>query len=120
MCIYLLKRCDFMDFKLVKIEVYIPEENIKELRTELNKIGALTIDGKYDNCMSAYPVRGSWRPLEGSNPFHGEVGEICEAEEFKVEFNCRKEIIKEAIEVIKKVHPYEVPVINVLPQFNIY
>lgn len=108
-----------MEFKLAKIEVYIPGENVRELRTELNKIGALTVDGKYDNCMSAYPVRGSWRPLEGANPFLGEVGEVCEAEEFKVEFNCKKELIREAVEVIKRVHPYEVPVINVLPQFTL-
>ncbi|QGU94681.1 divalent cation tolerance protein CutA [Clostridium bovifaecis] len=108
-----------MDFNLVKIEVFIPENYVEELRFELNKIGALTIDGKYDNCMSIYSVKGLWRPLEGSNPYLGEVGEICETEEFKVEFSCRREIIGEAVEVIKRVHPYETPVINVIPMMII-
>lgn len=113
--IYERKRGNSMDFNLLKIETFIPEEYVDELRFELNEIGALTIDGKYDNCMAIYPVRGSWRPIEGANPYLGEIGEICEAEEIKVEFSCRREIIGEAVEVIRRVHPYETPVINVIP-----
>ncbi len=104
-----------MNFTLVKIETFIPEEYIRKLREELNLIGALTIDGIYDNCMSYSKVRGSWRPLEGANPFNGEIGVLCEAEEMKVEFCCTTGVYKEATETIRKVHPYETPVINVLP-----
>jgi hypothetical protein len=104
-----------MDFKYIKLEVFIPEEFVKELRTELNKIGALTTDGKYDNCMAVSKVIGSWRPLEGANPFEGKIGEISEEEECKVEFTCRKEIVKDAVDVIRRVHPYEIPVINKIP-----
>ncbi len=104
-----------MNFTLVKIETFIPEEYIPTLREALNEIGALTVDGLYDYCMSISKVRGSWRPLEGANPFKGEMGEICEAEEMKVEFTCRKEILNPAVTAIKSVHPYEKPVINVIP-----
>lgn len=109
-----------MDFQLFKVETFIPEEYVNELRFELNKVGALTVDEKYDNCMSTSRVKGAWRPLEGTNPYLGEVGEICEAEEIKVEFTCKKEVIRKAIEVIKEVHPYEVPVINVIPVMTNY
>lgn len=104
-----------MEFSIFKIETSIPEEYLKRLRKSLNDIGALTIGGNYDNCMSVFKSIGSWRPLKGANPFKGEVGEICEEEEWKVEFCCKKELVKKAVEVIKKVHPYEVPVINILP-----
>lgn len=104
-----------MEFSIFKVETFIPEEYVKQLRESLNNIGALSIGGNYDNCMSVYKVMGSWRPLEGADPFEGKIGEICEAEECKVEFTCRREIIKEAVETIKKVHPYEVPVVNVIP-----
>ncbi|ARC83920.1 cutA1 divalent ion tolerance family protein [Clostridium argentinense CDC 2741] len=107
-----------MEFSLVKVEVFIPKEYINKLRYKLNEIGALTIGGNYDNCMSYSMVLGSWRPLEGANPFNGEVGEICEAEEAKVEFCCKRELIKAVVEVVKEIHPYEVPVINVLPIIN--
>lgn len=107
-----------MDFKYVKFEVFIPEEYVDGLREALNKIGALTIGGNYDNCMSVSKVIGSWRPLEGADPFNGKVGELCKAEECKVEFTSKKELAKQIMETIISVHPYEVPVINMLPIIN--
>ncbi|HHY64735.1 MAG TPA: divalent cation tolerance protein CutA [Clostridiaceae bacterium] len=99
---------------MVKIECFIPEEYVPKLRDALNETGALTV-GDYDYCMAVSRVRGSWRALAGANPFMGEVGKICEAEEAKVEFTCKKELYKAAVEAIKRVHPYETPVINVIP-----
>lgn len=104
-----------MEYSLVKIESFIPVEFVGKLKEELNKVGALTIDGCYDYCMAVSTVKGSWRPLEGTNPYEGKIGEVCEAEEAKVEFTCRSEVYKAAVDTIKKVHPYEKPVINVIP-----
>ncbi|MEQ8198942.1 MAG: divalent cation tolerance protein CutA [Clostridiaceae bacterium] len=106
-----------MEFKEVKIEIYIPEEYVIELRDELNKTGALTV-GNYDNVYSVTNVKGYWRPLEGSDPFDGEVDKMCEGEECKMEFRCKKELLKDALKVIRKNHPYEEPVINVFPIIN--
>ncbi|MBD5639957.1 divalent cation tolerance protein CutA [Clostridium botulinum] len=107
-----------MKFDFFKIETFIPEEYIKELRKALNHIRALTVGGNYDNCMAVSKVKGSWRALEGSDPFNGQIDEICEAEEYKVEFCCTKEVLKNTITTIKKVHPYEIPVINIIPILN--
>jgi hypothetical protein len=104
-----------MNFNTVKIETFIPPGYINKLREHLNDAGALTIDGRYDYCMAVSKVTGSWRPLEGANPFMGKTGEICEAEEIKVEFCCSTKIYKIAVDIIKKIHPYERPVINVIP-----
>lgn len=104
-----------MKFKNYKIETFIPEEYVDELRKNLNSVGALSIGGNYDNCMSISKVTGYWRPLKGADPFKGYVGEVSAEEECKVEFCCKSEVLKKAVETIKKVHPYEVPVINVLP-----
>lgn len=109
-----------MEFDFLKVETFIPEEYLKKLRKSLNDIGALTIGGNYDNCMAISKVIGSWRPLSGADPFKGEIGEICEAEEYKIEFCCRREILRNAVDTIKEVHPYEVPVINVIPILNPY
>ncbi|HHU90400.1 MAG TPA: cytochrome C biogenesis protein [Clostridiaceae bacterium] len=100
---------------MVKIECYIPEEYLAQLRDALNEIGALTVDGNYDYCMAVSKVKGSWRPLTGANPYMGDMGEICEAEEAKIEFTCKKELYITAVETIKRLHPYEKPVINVIP-----
>ncbi|MBV7274631.1 cytochrome C biogenesis protein [Clostridium sp. PL3] len=109
-----------MEINFLKVETFIPEEYLETLRKSLNDIGALTIGGNYDNCMSVSKVIGSWRPLNGADPFEGEIGKLSKTEECKVEFCCSREILKNAVDTIKKVHPYEVPVINVLPIINPY
>ncbi|MGI6621547.1 MAG: cytochrome C biogenesis protein [Acetivibrionales bacterium] len=102
-------------FFMVKIECFIPEEYVTQLRDALNDTGALTVDGSYDYCMAVSKVKGSWRALAGADPYMGNIGEICEAEEAKVEFTCKKELCKIAVDTIKRIHPYEKPVINVIP-----
>lgn len=106
-----------MEIKEVKIEIYIPEEYIIELRDELNKVNACRV-GNYDNCMSITNVKGYWRPLEGTNPYSGQVGQICEGEECKVEVRCKMEYIKNVIEAIRRIHPYEEPLFNIIPIIN--
>jgi len=106
-----------MEFKEFKIEIYIPEEYVIKLREALNKVNALKI-GDYDNVISITNVRGYWRPLDGSNPFNGEIAKVCEGTECKMEIRCKREYVKDAITVIKKIHPYEEPMINIIPIAN--
>ncbi|MCL2402958.1 MAG: cytochrome C biogenesis protein [Coriobacteriia bacterium] len=103
-----------MDFAFVKFEVFLPEQSMEEIRNALNEIGALTV-GNYDHVISYYPVTGSWRPMEGSNPFDGSVGEICTGSEYKLEFRCPYEKAVEAKRIIEDIHPYEEPIINIMP-----
>jgi hypothetical protein len=105
------------NFTDVKLEIFVPQEYALKIRDELAKIGVGQI-GNYDHCMAMYPVQGSFRPLEGANPFEGKVGEISEGAEYKIEVNCRRDLVNEAIRVIKNVHPYEEPLINIFPLAN--
>ena len=98
------------DFTDVKLEIFVPQEYAFKVRDELAKIGVGRI-GDYDHCVAMVPVRGFFRPLPGANPFDGEIGEIKETEEYKVEVN-------EAIQVIRSVHPYEEPLVNIIPLAN--
>ncbi|AGA66276.1 cytochrome C biogenesis protein [Brachyspira pilosicoli] len=106
-----------MDFKKVKIEVYIPEEYRDKLREALNDIGVLGV-GNYDNVMSVTKVTGYWRPLKNANPFDGEVNKLSKASEDKIEFATDINNVENAVKVIKEVHPYEEPVINIIPLIN--
>ncbi|MEH7239496.1 cytochrome C biogenesis protein [Bacillus sp. JJ1562] len=103
-----------MEPKFVKVEVLLPEEYIEELRNKLNDIGVLTV-GNYDNVVSYSVVKGYWRPLEEANPFNGSKGEISFGTECKMEFRCLMKNIEEVKELIISIHPYEEPVINVIP-----
>lgn len=106
-----------MDFKKVKIEVYIPEEYRNKLREALNDIGVLGV-GNYDNVMSVTKVTGYWRPLKNANPFDGEINKLSKASEDKIEFATDINNVENAVKVIKEVHPYEEPVINIIPLIN--
>jgi len=105
------------DFTDVKLEIFVPQEYVLTIRDELAKIGAGVI-GNYDHCIAIHPVKGYFRPLPGANPFGGEIGVIKKTMEYKVEVNCKRELVRDAIRVIKSVHPYEEPLINVLPLAN--
>ena len=105
------------DFVDVKLEIFVPETYAFKIRDELAKIGVGRI-GDYDHCVAMYPVKGYFRPLPGADPFEGEIGKISEVAEYKVEVNCRRELVNEAMKVIRSAHPYEEPLINVIPLVN--
>ncbi|MCA1899267.1 MAG: divalent cation tolerance protein CutA [Chloroflexi bacterium] len=105
------------NFTDVKLEIFVPQEYALKIRDELAKIGVGRI-GNYDHCVALIPARGFFRPLPGSNPFSGEENKITETAEYKLEVNCRRELAEEAVKVVKKNHPYEEPLINVIPLAN--
>ncbi len=104
-------------FTDVKLEIFVPEEYAFKIRDELAKVGVGRI-GDYDHCVAMVSVRGFFRPLPGSNPFEGEEGKISEVAELKVEVNCKRELVNEALRVIRSVHPYEEPLVNIIPLAN--
>lgn len=104
---------------MFKLEIYIPESHLKDLQRALQSTKAGRI-GDYDSCMAYSRVKGTWRPLEGANPYIGEVGVICEADELKVEVNVDKDNLSQTIQAIKEIHPYEEPLINVISLYSEY
>ena len=105
------------DFRYCKIEVFIPETHLSELQKALQSVDAGHI-GNYDSCLSYSRVIGCWRPLKGGNPYIGQENVISSEPELKVEVTCLREKVDVTVEAIKKVHPYEEPVINVIPLYR--
>lgn len=106
-----------MDFAYCKLEIFIPESHLAALQKALQAVDAGHI-GKYDCCLSYSRVTGCWRPLEGTNPYIGRENEISEEPEIKVEVTCRTERVDQTVQAVKAVHPYEEPVINVIPLYR--
>lgn len=100
-----------------KLEIYAPLESVDEILVSLAKTRAGEI-GKYDNCASVTPVQAYWRPLVGAEPALGNIGELFSGSEVKIEVNCREEFLIEAVQAVREVHPYEEPLINILPLAN--
>ncbi|MBS4537505.1 cytochrome C biogenesis protein [Clostridium sp. D2Q-11] len=108
-----------MEYKDFKIEIYLPEGYIEDMRKELNDMGACRV-GDYDNVISFSEVKGYWRPLESTTPFHGNKGDINFGSECKMEIRCGISYIKNVLDKIYEIHPYEEPLVNVIPLINSY
>ncbi len=106
-----------MDFSYCKIEVYLPETHFSALQKALQKADAGHI-GKYDSCLSYSRVTSCWRPLSDAQPYIGQTGEVSQETELKVETVCFTEAVNRTVEAIKQIHPYEEPVINVIPLYR--
>ena len=100
--------------KMFKLEIFAPETHFRMIQDSLQAAGAGRI-GCYDCCLAYSHVTGAWRPLEGSSPFIGKTGERCEEPEVKIEVNVTDDRLEETIKAIRAVHPYEEPLINVIP-----
>lgn len=105
------------DFEYCKLEIFIPETHLEALRQALRQVDAGHIGG-YDCCLSYSPVTGCWRPLAGSRPYLGEEGAVSQEPELKVEVACLTRRVDETVAAVKAVHPYEEPVINVIPLYR--
>ncbi len=105
------------NFTEVKLEIFTPKEHAFQIRDELAKIGVGVV-GDYDHCMALMPVKGYFRPTDGATPFIGQTGEISEVDEYKIEINCQRALVEKALKVIRMTHPYEEPLINIIPVAN--
>ena len=101
-----------------KLEIFISETHFEALQTALLSVDAGHI-GNYNSCLSYSRVMGTWRPLNGTHPFIGEQGKISCEQELKVDITIHSDKLNETITAIRRVHPYEEPVINAIPLIGI-
>lgn len=102
-----------------KLEIFIPKSHLKQLQVALQRVDAGHI-GNYDSCLSYSDVIGVWRPIDNAKPYIGELNQICKAPEIKVEVMINADNLEKTISAIKEIHPYEVPVINIIPLLNTF
>jgi len=94
------------DRQLLKIEFYVPEEQLQRVKQAMFNAGAGKV-GDYDCCAWQVLGEGQYRPGEGSDPFRGERGSLETLSEYKVEMVCAEECITQVIRAMKDSHPYE-------------
>ena len=106
-----------VEVKEVKLEIYVPEEYIGKIRDALAERGIGKV-GNYSHVVAYQESKGFWKPLEGSKPYQGEKGELCSGREMKMEVRCTVEKVKQAFKIIQMIHPYDEPLINIVPLLN--
>ncbi len=104
--------------ELVKLVVFVPEENADEVRRALGEAGAGKI-GEYSFCSYSIKGVGRFKPSDGANPHIGSAGKLEEVNEERIEVACEKSQVSEIIKVIKDVHPYEEVVMDIYPMLSL-
>lgn len=103
--------------ELVKLEIYTPCAALENLLEALAQVGAGVV-GKYTYVCSYAQVEGTWMPMSGASPFDGKAGKMSRGTEYKLEVRCPVQAVPEALAAVRAYHPYEQPVVNILPLYN--
>lgn len=93
---------------MYQISFYVPESHLEVVKESMFAAGAGRV-GEYDCCAWQCKGCGQFRPLAGSKPFLGKLGEIEKVIEYKVELVCVSENLQAVIAALKSSHPYETP-----------
>lgn len=91
---------------LRKFVVFVPESHAENVRQAMFKSGAGHI-GKYDSCSFNTNGSGTFRALEGANPYVGKPGEIHSESEIRIETIVPAWIESRVLSAVMEVHPYE-------------
>ena len=89
-----------------KLVIYTPATHSDSIRQVMSEAGVGQI-GNYSHCTFASTGIGSFKPLDGSQPFLGNVNEVELVEEVKLEGVIPTALVGSAIAKIKSVHPSE-------------
>jgi len=100
--------------KTYKIVVYVPEADGEAVRQALGEAGAGRI-GNYAHCSFTVTGIGRFLPVAGASPAIGRVGRLELVAEERIETVCAEDRLRDVLEAIRRVHPFEEPVIDVYP-----
>ena len=97
---------------MYKLAFFVPEGHVEEVKSAVFAAGGGRI-GDYDHCAWQVLGQGQFRPLDGSQPFLGQTGQIERVQEWKVELVVADELIRPVVMALKQSHPYETPAYEV-------
>jgi len=98
--------------KVFKFAIYVPIKHADKVRRALFNAGAGKI-GNYTETSFNIAGQGTFKPMEGTNPFIGKIGEKEIVSEIKIETVVSERNLESAIQAMKIAHPYEEPAYDI-------
>jgi hypothetical protein len=95
-----------------KLAFFVPASHVEVVKAAVFAAGGGRI-GDYDHCAWQTLGQGQFRPLDGSQPFLGQTGQVEVVEEWKVELVVADDLIAQVVAALKQSHPYETPAYEV-------
>ncbi|HDS0927381.1 NGG1p interacting factor NIF3 [Pseudomonas sp. CJQ_13] len=97
---------------MYKLAFFVPASHVAAVKAAVFAAGGGRI-GDYDHCAWQTLGQGQFRPLDGSQPFLGQTGQVEVVEEWKVELVVADELMAQVVAALKQSHPYETPAYEV-------
>lgn len=98
--------------KVFKFAVYVPVKHADKVSQAIFEAGAGKI-GKYTETSFNITGQGTFKPMEGTNPFIGKIGEKETVQEIKIETVVSERDLESVVQAMKDNHPYEEPAFDV-------
>jgi hypothetical protein len=98
----------------VYITLTVPPDAIETVLDAISGAGGGQI-GEYTHCAFTSQGVGRFKPSEQANPTLGAKGQINAEDEWRIETFCDRNKAKHVVQAIRAAHPYEEPVIYILP-----
>lgn len=102
---------------LRKLVAFCPKKDASKIRQAIFDAGAGHI-GNYDNCSFNTEGTGSFRALEGTNPYVGEKGKLHFEEEVRIESVFPVYLENDILQALHTTHPYEEVAYDIYPLMN--
>lgn len=102
---------------LHKVVFFVPNDAAETVLQAMFHAGAGRI-GNYEECSYSSEGNGTFKPMEGANPYEGTVGERSHVHERKVEVMVDAHKAAAVIAAMKKAHPYEEVAYELCPLLN--
>lgn len=93
---------------MYKLCTYVPEAELEAVKQALFEAGAGRGE-RYDWCCWQTLGQGQFRPLENASPHLGEVGQVHQLPEFKLEILVEDDCLAAVVQALLQAHPYEQP-----------
>ncbi|TCH65459.1 NGG1p interacting factor NIF3 [Acinetobacter sp. ANC 4862] len=103
---------------MLKLIYYVPESHLESTKLAVFEAGAGGI-GNYEYCAWQVLGTGQFKPVKGANPFIGEVGELEQVEEWRVETIVSEDKAFNVAKALKASHPYEEPAFEFIQMVDI-
>ncbi|TDT51082.1 Nif3-like dinuclear metal center hexameric protein [Fonticella tunisiensis] len=105
------------NIKLYKLVVFVPVSHHGAVLEAMLEAGAGHI-GNYSHCSFNIEGKGTFKPLPGTSPFIGSIGEVEKVDEVRIETVADEYNYKKVIERMLKAHPYEEVAYDIYPLKN--
>ncbi|MCG5225207.1 NGG1p interacting factor NIF3 [Acinetobacter pittii] len=93
---------------MLKLIYYVPDSHLDSTKQAIFSAGAGGI-GNYEHCAWQVKGIGQFKPVKGADPYIGELGELEQVDEWRVETIVIEENAKAVAKALKASHPYEEP-----------